>query len=245
VTPDLDAALAEAEALLESGDALGAAIRVGAVLGADPDHVPALLLMARAQMALDHPEAAVTVADHACRLAPGDSAADEVLGVALTAAGRHDEAVQAAGRVVRTAPHHAAGYDRLAGALLGAGRFAEAEEAVRTAAMLEPGGPGRLLTLAAAQAGLGHRDQARRTLFAVLQEDPRHAGAKRLLAGLQAPRPRTGRGGSGNRAMVVPALVMVLIGAVLLVRQVTAGALACLTLAAVLLLGGFRGKRSE
>jgi tetratricopeptide (TPR) repeat protein len=166
--------------------------------------------------------------------------------LALTAAGRHDEAVQAASQVVLGAPHRAAGYDGLAAALLGAKRFGEAEEAVRTAAMLAPGGSDRLLALAAAQAGLGHRDQARRTLFAVLERDPRHLGAKQLLAALKAPGPRIGRARSGNRTMVVPALVMVLVGVVLLLlRQVTAGAVACLVLAAVLLLGGFRGNRSE
>jgi tetratricopeptide (TPR) repeat protein len=155
------------------------------------------------------------------------------------------ETLGAADRAVRAAPQHAAGYDRLAGALLAAGRFGEAEEAVRTAAALGPGGPTRLLTLARAQAGLGHRDQARRTLFAVLELDPRHGEAKRLLAGLEAPPPQSARGRPGNPAMVVPALVLALIGAVLLVGRVTAGAVACLALAAVLLLGGFRGKRSE
>jgi Flp pilus assembly protein TadD len=163
----------------------------------------------------------------------------------LTAAGRHDEAVRLAGRAVHADPRRAAGYDRLARALLGAGRFAEAEEAARTAAVLEPGGSDRLLTLAAGQAGLGRRDQARRTLLAVLELDPRHVAAKQLLAGLEAPAPRKARASSGNRAMLVPALVMVLVGTVLLVRQVTAAAAACLVLAAVLLLGGFPGNRSE
>jgi cytochrome c-type biogenesis protein CcmH/NrfG len=245
VTPDLDAALADAEALLESRDALGAAIRAGAVLGTDPDHVPTLLLMARAQMALGHPETGVAAAEHACGLAPEDGAAAGVLSAALTAAGRHDDAVRAAGRAVRAGPRRAAGYDRLAGALVGAGRFGEAEEAVRTAAMLAPDGTDRLLTLAAAQAGLGHRDQARRTLLGVLAQDPRHPEARQLLAGLRAPAPGGGRRSSANRTMVVPALVMVLIGTVLLALRVTAGAVACLTLAAVLLLGGFRGNRSE
>ena len=187
----------------------------------------------------------MTAAAHADEVAPEGGVAAGELSAALTAAGRHDEAVEAAGRAVRAEPRHAAGYDRLAGALLGAERFGEAEEAVRTAATLEPGGPDRLLTLATAQAGLGHREQARRTLFAVLELDPRHVAAKELLAGLQAPRPSAVRWTSGNRTMVVPALVMVLIGTVLLLRQVTAGAVACLTLAAVLLLGGFRGNRSE
>jgi cytochrome c-type biogenesis protein CcmH/NrfG len=163
----------------------------------------------------------------------------------LTAAGRHDEAIRLAGRAVHADPRRAAGYDRLARALLGAGRFADAEEAVRTAAALQPGSPDRLLTLAAAQAGLGRRNQARRTLLAVLELDPRHAAAKQLLAGLEAPAPRKARASSGNRAMLVPALVMVLVGTVLLVRQATAAAVACLVLAAVLLLGGFPGNRSE
>ena len=163
----------------------------------------------------------------------------------LTAAGRHDDAVHLAGQTVRAAPRRAAGYDRLARALLGAGRFVEAEEAVRTAALLAPGGPERLLTLATAQAGQGRRDQARRTLLAVLEQDPRHGVAAQLLAGLKAPVRRGVRRSSGNRAMVVPALVMVLIGTVLLLRQAAAAAVACLVLAAVLLLGGFPGNRSE
>ena len=192
-----------------------------------------------------HLNAAVIAAERACRLAPDDDAAADRLGAALTAAGRHDEAVRAAGLAVLAQPRHAAGYERLARALLGAERFGEAEEAVRTAALLEPGGPDRLVLLAAAQAGLGHRDQARRTAFAALEQDPRHAGAKRFLAGLRPPRPRAVRSSSGNRTMVVPALAMVLVGAVLLLRQLTAVAVACLGLAAVLLLGGFLGNRSE
>ncbi|GAA3955516.1 hypothetical protein Aau02nite_54810 [Amorphoplanes auranticolor] len=164
----------------------------------------------------------------------------------LTTAGRHDDAVHLAGQTVRAAPRRAAGYDRLARALLGAGRFAEAEEAVRTAALLAPGGPERLLTLAAVQAGQGRRDQARRTLLAVLEQDPRHGVAAQQLAGLEAPVRRGARRSSGNRAMVVPALVMVLIGTVLLLlRQAAAAAVTCLVLAAVLLLGGFPGNRSE
>ncbi|MFI7539893.1 hypothetical protein [Actinoplanes sp. NPDC049599] len=139
----------------------------------------------------------------------------------------------------------AAGYDRRARALLTAGRFAEAEEAARTAAELEPAGVDRLLILAAAQAGLGDRGRARRTLFAVLARDPRHAAARQQLAALKPLRPRRARRSSGNRTMVVPALVMVLIGTVLLACRAPAGAAACLALAGVLLLGGFRGNRSE
>jgi hypothetical protein len=62
----------------------------------------------------------------------------------------------------------------------------------------------------------------------------------------QAGEPAPGaRRRSANRPMLVPALVMVLIGTVLMLLRVTAGAVACLALAAVLLLGGFRGNRSE
>ena len=156
-----------------------------------------------------------------------------------------EAAVSAAQQAVQDDPRTAGRYDGLARALLAAGRCAEAEQAVRTAEALEPGGPDRLLVLAAAQAGLGRRDQARRTLFAVLTQDSQHAEARRLLAGLRPPSARHAPAGSGNRALRVPALVMVLIGTVLLMLRLTVAAAACLTLGAVLLLGGFPGNRSE
>jgi hypothetical protein len=138
----------------------------------------------------------------------------------------------------------AAEYDRLARSLVEAGRFAEAEEAVRTADLLEPGGTDRLLVLAAAQAGLGHRGQARRSLFAVLAREPGHQGARQALAGLSAPAARAARQ-RGNRAMTVPALVMVLFGGVFLLLRVPVAGVTCLVLGVVLLLGGFPGNRSE
>ena len=245
VTLDLDAALGEAESLLESRDALGAAIRVGAVLATEPDHVPALVLMARSQLALSHPGTAVTAAERAFELAPGDGDVADLLSAALTATGRHDEAVLVAGQAVRLDPRLAARYDRLARALLGAERFRDAEEAARTAAMLAPGGPDRLLILAAAQAGLGRRNQARRTVLAVLELDPRHVEARELLLGLKAPVRESARGSSGNRTMVVPAAAMVLVALVLLLGGATAPAVTCLVLGAVLLLGGFLGNRSR
>jgi tetratricopeptide (TPR) repeat protein len=246
VTLDLDAALDEAESLLESRDALGAAIQVGTVLATEPDHVPALVLMARSQLALSHPETAVTAAERAFELAPGDGAVADVLSAALTATGRHDEAVLVAGQAVRLDPRLAARYDRLARALLGAERFRDAEEAARTAEMLAPGGPpDRLLILAAAQACLGRRNQARRTLLAALELDPRHVEARELLLGLKAPIRESARRSSGNRAMVVPAAAMVLVALVLLLAGATAPAVTCLVLGAVLLLGGFLGNRSR
>jgi hypothetical protein len=139
---------------------------------------------------------------------------------------------------------HAAEYDRLARTLVDSGRFAEAEEAARTAELLEPGSTDRLLVLAAAQAGLGRRDQARRSFFTVLARDPGNVAARQGLSGLTVLHSRTARQ-PGNRAMVVPALAMVLFGAVFLVLGIPAGGVTCLVLAVVLLLGGFRGNRSE
>jgi cytochrome c-type biogenesis protein CcmH/NrfG len=243
VTPDLQ----PAEDLLDSRDALGAAVRVGAVLATDPDHVPALLLMARAQIALSHPGTAVELAERACELAPADPAALNVLSLALTGGGRHDEAVTAARQAVRADPREAAQHDRLARALLGARRFTEAEQAAETAVTLEPGVPGILLTLAAAHAGLDHRDRARRVLFAVLEIDPQHVEARAQLVKLAVPaRRNVRRPAVAPGRLVVPALALGLVGLVLLLQGFTAPAVACLGLAVVFLLaGGFRGNHSE
>jgi hypothetical protein len=92
--------------------------------------------------------------------------------------------------------------------------------------------------------GLGHREQARHLLYTVLERDSGHLAARQALAGLRAPVARAAPQ-RANRALAVPAVVMVLFGAVFLLLRVPVAGVTCLVLAVVLLLGGIPGNRSS
>lgn len=122
-----DLLLGQADDLLHRGRAGRAATLLTPVVGEEPGNVDAWLLLARAQLALRRPAAALDSARAALRLDPHGLETLYWVSAAYTATGRHDLAIAAASRACVEDPGNPRLIERHGRALLAAGRLAEAE----------------------------------------------------------------------------------------------------------------------
>jgi Flp pilus assembly protein TadD len=114
------------DVLMEAGfpdDAIEAYSRVGV---GSPAHLPALLGMARAQLKLGDPTAALTYLATAADVAPRDPRVLVDKGVALDTLGRHAEAQASYRAALSITPEHVAARNDLALSLAITGQFPEA-----------------------------------------------------------------------------------------------------------------------
>ncbi|BCJ44041.1 hypothetical protein GCM10010168_68440 [Actinoplanes ianthinogenes] len=168
---------------LQRGEPAAAADLLGPVLAAEPDHLPALVLMTHAQLALDKPELAHEVAGRAVRQAPGSAEALTALSRTLTALGRHDETISTAREAVARQPENPYRHNRLAWALLEQGtRSVEAEHAAREAVRLDQDEADFRITYAVVMKQLNLPKRAREALLDALKLDPENAVARHELA---------------------------------------------------------------
>ncbi|MFI5892058.1 tetratricopeptide repeat protein [Actinoplanes sp. NPDC051513] len=129
-----DLLLGKADDLLCNGRAGQAATLLAPVVGEEPGNVDAWLLLARAQLALRRPAAALDAARAALHLEPHGLEALYWVSAAYTAAGRHDLAVAAAVSACNEDPGNPRLLERRGRALLAAGRLAEAERVLAAGA---------------------------------------------------------------------------------------------------------------
>lgn len=172
--------LALAGALLDHGDAEGAAAQLAAMLADDPDDVSALLTMARAQLRLKSFDNALAAALRGVELAPDRGYAHYILSLVFTTVGRHPEAIRAAGQAAMLEPHNADRHDRLAWALLGAGGKAQlpaAGNAAQLAVSLAPNVAKFRITYGEVAVRSGKRDLARKAFGDALALEPENATA--------------------------------------------------------------------
>jgi tetratricopeptide (TPR) repeat protein len=168
---------------LQRGEPAAAAELLGPVLAAEPDHVPALVLMTHAQLALEKPDLAYEVAARAVHHAPGSAEALTALSRALTALDRHDEAITTAQAAVARQAENPYRHNRLAWALLEQGnRPVEAEHAAREAIRLDPDQADFRITYAMVMKQLNLPERARQALRDALKLEPENAIARHELA---------------------------------------------------------------
>jgi len=175
--------LAMANALLDRGDAQAASERLAALLADEPDHVSALLVMARAQMTLKNHDKALVAAGRAVEIGPDSSYSLYVLSAVLTALRRHPEAITLAQRAVALEPHNPDRQDRLAWALMGAGTpgLPGAESAARAAVALAPTEAEYRVTYGEVALRSGNKDLARSAFHDALALEPDNADALHAL----------------------------------------------------------------
>jgi tetratricopeptide (TPR) repeat protein len=167
--------LAFASALLDRGDARGAAERLAALLADQPDDASALLTMARAQLRLKDFDKALAAATRGVELAPDRGYSHYILSLVLTTMGRHAEAIAAAVRATALEPHDADRHDRLAWALLGPGDksgLPVALNAAGTAITLAPNVAKYRITYGEVALRSGQKDLARRAFTDALAMEP-------------------------------------------------------------------------
>jgi tetratricopeptide (TPR) repeat protein len=170
---------------LSRGEPADAARVLGPVLAAEPDHVPALILMTHAQLALKRPDLADELARRAVEHAPEWPDALSALSRVHSELGRHDEAVATARAAAARQPQNPYRHHRLAWALLEDGRHAvEAEHAAREAIRLDPEEADFRITYAMVMKQLNLDDRARQALRDALAMKPDSAVARHELAAL-------------------------------------------------------------
>ncbi|WP_430781201.1 tetratricopeptide repeat protein [Actinoplanes sp. G11-F43] len=170
---------------LGRGEPAAAAELLGPILAAEPDHVPALVLMTHAQLALKKPELADELARRAVEHAPEWPDALSALSRVHTEMGRHDEAIATARAAADRQPLNPFRHHRLAWALLEDGRFAvEAEHAAREAIRLDPQEADFRITYAMVMKQLNLNDRARQALRDALALEPDNPIARHELAAL-------------------------------------------------------------
>jgi tetratricopeptide (TPR) repeat protein len=94
----------DARLLAAQGRSADALLALGALLGAEPDHVPALLLRGQLLLEAREGDVALSVFEHATRLAPESSEAWNGLARCLHALGRDEDALVAARRARELLP---------------------------------------------------------------------------------------------------------------------------------------------
>lgn len=170
---------------LGRGEPAAAAQLLGPVLAAEPDHVPALVLMTHAQLALQKPELADELARRAVEHAPEWPDALSALSRVHTEMGRHDEAIATARAATDRQPENPFRHNRLAWALLEDGRHSvAAEHAAREAIRLDPAEADFRITYAMVMKQLNLHDRARQALRDALALEPDNAVARHELAAL-------------------------------------------------------------
>ncbi|HWS38773.1 MAG TPA: tetratricopeptide repeat protein [Actinoplanes sp.] len=168
---------------LGRGEPAAAADLLGPILAAEPDHVPALVLMTHAQLALQKPELADELARRAVEHAPEWPDALSALSRVHTEMGRHDQAIAAARAAADRQPENPYRYNRLAWALLEDGRYAvEAEHAAREAIRLDPQEADFRITYAMVMKQLNLHERSQQALRDALALEPDNAVARHELA---------------------------------------------------------------
>ncbi|GAA0527244.1 hypothetical protein GCM10010172_04670 [Paractinoplanes ferrugineus] len=126
--------LDQAGDLLNGGRAGQAATLLAPVVGEQPGNIEAWLLLARANLELRRPAAALDAARQALRLEPNGVEVLYWVSASYTAAGRHDVAITAASAGCTEDPGNPRLVERHGRALLAAGRVAEAERVLSAGA---------------------------------------------------------------------------------------------------------------
>ncbi|GAA4943063.1 tetratricopeptide repeat protein [Actinoplanes utahensis] len=174
---------------LGRGEPAAAAALLAPILAAEPDHVPALVLMTHAQLALKKPDLADELARRAVEHAPDWPEALGALSRVHTERGRHDEAIATARAAAELQPENPYRHNRLAWALLEDGRHSvEAEHAAREAIRLDPREADFRITYAMVMKQLNLLDRAGQALRDALALSPDHAVARHELAVLDVAR---------------------------------------------------------
>ena len=185
-----DLLLGQADDLLHSGRAGKAATLLAPVVGEEPGNVDAWLLLARAQLALRRPAAALDAARHALRLDPLGLEALYWVSAAYTATGRHDLAIAAAVTAGNEDPGNPRLLERHGRALLAAGRLAEAERVLAAGAEYAHYDAGLQVAYGVALFAAGRPLSAREAYGRALALDPGHAQAQAELRRLTAAEQR-------------------------------------------------------
>ncbi len=131
---------AAAQRRLAANDRPGALVLIDELLRLQPDHAPALLMLADLHLA-SSPVAAANAAHRVVQGNQGDRQAWELLARALSAMGRHDEALQAFRNVAAGMPANALARSNLAVSLLRAGDPHAAIAAAQESIELDPSAP--------------------------------------------------------------------------------------------------------
>jgi len=176
-----DLLLGQAGDLLDRGRAGRAATLLAPVVGEEPGNVDAWLLLARAQLALRRPAAALEAARAALRLDPGGLETLYWVSAAYTATGRHDLALAAAGRACGEDPGNPRLIERHGRALLAAGRLAEAERVLAAGAEYAHYDAGIRVAYGMALLAVGRPLSAREAYGQALTLEPGHPQAEAEL----------------------------------------------------------------
>lgn len=142
-----------------ANDPSGALVLLDELLRIQPDHAPALLLLAELQLGAN-PVAAANAAHRVVQSHPGDSPAQEMLARALSATGRHDEALHFFRNIAAARPANAFARANLSIALVRAGDPHAAIAAAEQATELDPSAPEAFAVLGHAHNVLHQSDQA-------------------------------------------------------------------------------------
>nr|WP_051809552.1 tetratricopeptide repeat protein [Actinoplanes subtropicus] len=172
-----DLLLGRAGDLLHRGRAGRAATLLAPVVGEEPGNVDAWLLLARAQLALRRPAAALDSARAALRLDPHGLETLYWVSAAYTATGRHDLAIAAAGRACAEDPGNPRLIERHGRALLAAGRLAEAERVLAAGAEVAHYDAGLRVAYGMALFAVGRPISAREAYGHALDLEPGHPRA--------------------------------------------------------------------
>jgi predicted O-linked N-acetylglucosamine transferase (SPINDLY family) len=142
-----------------ANDRTGALVLLDELLRVQPDHAPALLLLAELQLATN-PVAAANAAHRVVQSNQGDQQAMELLARALSAMGRNDEALHAFRDIAAAKPANALVRANLAVSLVRAGDPRAAVAAAEQAIELDPAAPEAYAALGHAHNVLRQPDQA-------------------------------------------------------------------------------------
>jgi Flp pilus assembly protein TadD len=201
--------LLKAQSLLELGRSAQAADLLRRVLADEPDHEPAICLLAVAESRLGEPETALRTIDRALALAPDRSTSHRLRADILLQLGRRGEAVGSAREAVRLQPNDWAAHVMLAYVLVGIGRYRrQASAAAARALAVAPQQPQAFLAVAQvalARGRIGKALDVLRQALAVAPDDPallmalaqlhyrrgRPVAALNLAGGLAASHPAT------------------------------------------------------
>jgi protein O-GlcNAc transferase len=148
VTGPVDFLFAAAQRRRGAGDQSGAVVLLDELLCHQPDHVPALRMVAELQI-VSNPVASANAARRIVQKHPGDLEATEMLGRSLSAIGRHDESLRAFQIIVAAKPSNVFAHTNLSVSLLRAGDPHAAIAAAERAIVLDR-------NVAEAHAALGH-----------------------------------------------------------------------------------------
>jgi Flp pilus assembly protein TadD len=199
----------KAQSLLDLGRSAQAADLLRRVLADEPDHEPAMCLLAVAESQLGEPETALRTIDRALALAPDRHTSHRLRADILLQLGRRREAVGSAREAVRLQPNDWAAHAMLAYVLVGIGRYRrQASAAAARALALAPQQPQAFLAVAQVALARGRVGKALNVLrraLAVAPDDPellmalaqlhyrrgRPVAALNLAGGLAASHPTT------------------------------------------------------